>query len=192
MWSVTVQSAKKDVTGAISSVSGADFKNVPVSSADKAIQGRVAGVQVVRNGGAPDGSATIRIRGAGTVNNSEPLYIIDGVPTTGINGINPNDISSIEVLKDASASAIYGTRAANGVVIVTTRKGIKGQLNVTIDAYTGISNVAKTLDVLDAPTLAEIKRERFTNDGIAVNPIWEDPQYQTQRRTGKMSSLRPG
>lgn len=174
-------SAKKDVTGAISSVKGADFKNVPVSSADKAIQGRVAGVQVVRNGGAPDGSATIRIRGAGTVNNSEPLYIIDGVPTTGINGINPNDISSIEVLKDASASAIYGTRAANGVVIVTTRKGIKGQLNVTIDAYTGISNVAKTLDVLDAPTLAEIKRERFTNDGIAVNPIWEDPQYQTQR-----------
>ncbi len=173
--------AKKDVTGAISSVKGDDFKNVPVESIDKAIQGRLAGVQVVRNGGAPGGSTSIRIRGAGTVNNSEPLYIIDGVPTTGINGINPNDISSIEVLKDASASAIYGTRAANGVVIVTTKKGIKGKLNVTIDAYTGVSNVGKTLDVLDAPTLAEIKRERFANDGIPVNAIWEDPQYQTQR-----------
>ena len=174
-------SAKKDVTGAISSVSGADFENVPVSSVDKAIQGRIAGVQVVRNGGAPGGSTSIRIRGAGTVNNSEPLYIIDGVPTTGINGINPNDIKSIEVLKDASASAIYGTRAANGVVIVTTKKGKKGQLNVTVDAYTGITNVAKTLDVLDAPTLAEIKRERYANDGIPVNAIWEDAQYQTQR-----------
>ena len=173
--------AKKDVTGAISTVKGDDFKNVPVESIDKAIQGRLAGVQVVRNGGAPGGSTSIRIRGAGTVNNSEPLYIIDGVPTTGINGINPNDISSIEVLKDASASAIYGTRAANGVVIVTTRKGVKGELNVTLDAYTGFSNVAKTLDVLDAPTLAEIKRERYTNDGIPINPIWEDSQYQTQR-----------
>ena len=174
-------SAKKDVTGAISSVSGADFQNVPVTGIDKAIQGRIAGVQVVRNGGAPGGSTSIRIRGAGTVNNSEPLYIIDGVPTGGIDGINPNDISSIEVLKDASASAIYGTRAANGVVIVTTKKGRKGQLNLTIDAYTGISNVVKTLDVLDAPTLALIKRERYTNDGIPVNPIWEDAQYQTQR-----------
>ena len=117
--------ARKDVTGAISSVGGEDFENVPVESVDKAIQGRLAGVQVVRNGGAPGASTSIRIRGAGTVNNSEPLYIIDGVPTAGINGINPNNIKSIEVLKDASASAIYGTRAANGVVIVTTKKGEK-------------------------------------------------------------------
>lgn len=174
-------STKKDLTGAISSLNGADFQNIPVTSAEKAIQGRIAGVQVVRNGGAPGGSTSVRIRGTGTVNNSEPLYVIDGVPTSGIDGINPNDIKSIEVLKDASASAIYGTRAANGVVIVTTKKGRKGQLNITVDAYTGISNVVKTLDVLDAPTMAEIKRERYTNDGIPVNSIWEDPQYQTQR-----------
>ncbi|MGI9542055.1 MAG: TonB-dependent receptor plug domain-containing protein, partial [Cyclobacteriaceae bacterium] len=114
---------KKDVTGAISSVKGDDFKNLPISGIDKALQGRLAGVQVVPNGGAPGASTAIRIRGTGTVNNSEPLYIVDGIPTQNIDGINPNDIESIEVLKDASASAIYGTRAANGVVIITTRKG---------------------------------------------------------------------
>ncbi len=173
---------KKDVTGAISSVKGEDFRNLPVSGVDKALQGRIAGVQVVPNGGAPGASTSIRIRGAGTVNNSEPLYIVDGIPTQNIDGINPNNIESVEVLKDASASAIYGTRAANGVVIVTTKKGDNEQaLNLNIDMYTGVSNAIKTLDVLDASTLAEIKRERYTNDGIPVNPIWEDAQYQTQR-----------
>ncbi len=173
---------KKDVTGAISSVKGEDFKNIPVDGVDKALQGRIAGVQVVPNGGAPGASTSIRIRGAGTVNNSEPLYIVDGIPTSSIDGINPNNIESIEVLKDASASAIYGTRAANGVVIVSTIKGNEGQaLRMNIDMYTGVSNVIKTLDVLDASTLAEIKRERYANDGIPVNSIWEDPQYQTQK-----------
>ncbi|MBD3661964.1 MAG: SusC/RagA family TonB-linked outer membrane protein [Arenibacter algicola] len=172
--------AKKDVTGAISSIKGDDFKNLPISGIDKALQGRMAGVQVVPNGGAPGGSVAIRIRGTGTVNNSEPLYVVDGIPTANIDGVNPNDIESIQVLKDASASAIYGTRAANGVVIVTTRKGKSGKLNMSVDAYTGFSNVGKTLDVLDAPTLAEIKRERYTNDGIPVNSIWQDAQYQTQ------------
>jgi TonB-dependent starch-binding outer membrane protein SusC len=172
---------RKDVTGSISSVKGDDFRNQPVSSLDKALQGRIAGVQVVRNGGAPGASTSIRIRGTGTVNNSEPLYIVDGIPTSSIDGINPNDIEAVEVLKDASASAIYGTRAANGVVIVTTRKGEKGALKVNVDMYTGITNVTKTIDVLDASTLAEIKRERYTNDGVAANAIWSDTQYQTQR-----------
>ena len=172
---------RKDATGAISSVKGEDFRNLPVEGIDKAIQGRIAGVQVVRNGGAPGASTAIRIRGTGTVNNSEPLYIVDGIPTSSIDGLNPNNIESIEVLKDASASAIYGTRAANGVVIVTTRKGESGKLSMNVNAYTGISNVAKTIDVLDASTLAEIKRERYTNDGIPINAIWQDSQYQTQR-----------
>lgn len=172
---------RKDLTGAISSVKGEDFRNQPVSGLDKALQGRVAGLQVVRNGGAPGASTAIRIRGTGTVNNSDPLYIVDGIPTINIDGINPNDIESVEVLKDASASAIYGTRAANGVVILTTRKGRSGKLTMNVDAYTGISNVTKTLDVLDAPTLAQIKRERYANDGIPEDPIWSDPQYQTQR-----------
>ena len=84
-------------------------------------------------------------------------------------------------MKDASASAIYGTRAANGVVIVTTRKGKSGKIQVNFEMYTGFSNLMKKLDVLDASTLAEIKRERYTNDGIPADPIWNDPQYQTQR-----------
>ena len=172
---------QRDVTGAISSLKGEAIENVPVSTAEKAIQGRVAGVQIVRNGGAPGAASSIRIRGTGTVNNADPLYIIDGVPTSDIMGINPNDIQSIEVLKDASASAIYGTRAANGVVIVTTKRGRKGQLDVSINTYTGISNVVNTVDVLDASTYSEIKRERYANDGIPVNPIWQDSKYQTQR-----------
>lgn len=172
---------KKDATGAISSVKGEDFRNQPVNGVDKALQGRIAGVQVVRNGGSPGASTAIRIRGTGTVNDSEPLYIVDGIPTSSIDGINPNNIESVEVLKDASASAIYGTRAANGVVIITTRQGVSGKLNMNINSYTGISTVGKTIDVLDAPTLAEIKRERYINDGIPVNPIWQDAQYQTQR-----------
>jgi TonB-linked SusC/RagA family outer membrane protein len=174
-------SAKKDVTGAISSVKGEVFKNQPVSGLDKALQGRIAGLQVVRNGGAPGSSPKLRIRGTGTVNNSDPLYVVDGVPTSSIDGINPNNIESVEVLKDASASAIYGTRAANGVVIVTTRKGKSGKMQVNFEMYTGFSNLMKKLDVLDASTLAEIKRERYTNDGIPADPIWNDPQYQTQR-----------
>ena len=173
--------AKKDVTGAISSIKGEDFKNQPVTGLDKALQGRIAGLQVVRNGGAPGSSPKLRIRGTGTVNNSDPLYIVDGVPSSNIDGINPNNIESVEVLKDASASAIYGTRAANGVVIVTTKKGKSGKMEVNFQMYTGFSNLMKKLDVLDAPTLAEIKRERYTNDGIPVDPIWNDPQYQSQR-----------
>ena len=172
---------QRDVTGAISSLKGEAIENVPVSTAEKAIQGRVAGVQIVRNGGAPGAASSIRIRGTGTVNNADPLYIIDGVPTSDIMGINPNDIQSIEVLKDASASAIYGTRAANGVVIITTKRGRKGRLDVTLNTYTGMSNVVNTIDVLDAPTYSEIKRERYANDGIPVNPIWQDSKYQTQR-----------
>ncbi|OWW27403.1 SusC/RagA family TonB-linked outer membrane protein [Zobellia sp. OII3] len=185
--------AKKDVTGAISSVSGDNFKNLPVSSVDKVLQGRLAGVQVVNNGGAPGAGASIRIRGTGTVNNSDPLYVIDGVPTSSIAGVNQNNIESIEVLKDASASAIYGTRAANGVVIITTKKGRKGEkTQMTLDSYVGFSNVVKTIDVLDAPGLAAIKRERYVNDGLPVNEIWEDSEYLTQRTNWQDELFRTG
>lgn len=172
---------KSQVTGTISSVEGSDIQNLPVAGASQALQGRAAGVNVVRNGGAPGDGGSIRIRGTGTVNNAEPLVVIDGVPAGGLNDINPNDIESIEVLKDASASAIYGLRAANGVVIVTTKRGSFGEkLSVSLNAYTGTSSAINTIDVLDAPTLATLKRERYTNDGLDINPIWEDPQYQTQ------------
>ncbi len=173
--------AKKDVTGAISSVKAEEIENLPVANVEKALQGRMSGVQVVNNGGAPGGETKIRIRGTGTVNNSDPLYVVDGVPTSNINGLNQNNIASLEVLKDASASAIYGTRAANGVVIITTKKGTKGQKpSINLNAYTGFSNVRKTIDVLTAPQLAEIKIERSANDGAEADAVWNDPQYLNQ------------
>ncbi len=172
---------KGEITGSVSSVKGEDVQNLPVAGASQALQGRAAGVQVVRNGGAPGDGGSIRIRGTGTVNNADPLIVIDGVPSGGINDINPNDIESIEVLKDASTSAIYGLRAANGVVLITTKRGkFNENIQVSLNAYAGSSSPINTIDVLDAPTLAQLKRERYLNDGLEINPIWEDPQYQTQ------------
>ncbi len=175
---------KEDVTGSISSVKGEDFKNLPVIGASQALQGRAAGVQVVRNGGAPGDGGSIRIRGTGTVNNANPLVVVDGVPLAygSINDINPNDIESIEVLKDASSSAIYGQRAANGVILVTTKRGgFNERTSVTLNAYAGISNISNRIDVLDAPTLAAIKREAYQNDGLDVPEIWNEPAFQVQR-----------
>jgi len=175
---------RQDVTGAISSVKGDEIENLPVSGATQALQGRAAGVNVVRNGGAPGAGGSIRIRGTGTVNNADPLIVVDGVPLAfgTLDDINPNDIESLEILKDASASAIYGQRAANGVILVTTRRGgFNEDIAITLNGYAGLSTAINTIDVLDAPTLAELKRERFLNDGLEVNPIWEDPAFQVQR-----------
>ncbi|WP_163381519.1 SusC/RagA family TonB-linked outer membrane protein [Cyclobacterium sp. SYSU L10401] len=184
---------KRDVTGAVSSIKGGDIQNLPVSGAAQALQGRAAGVNVVRNGGAPGNQGSIRIRGTGTLNNADPLIIIDGVPGGNLNDVNPNNIESIEVLKDASASAIYGTRAANGVVIVTTKRGDFDQpLKFELNGYTGVSNAIKTIDVLEAPDLALLKRERYTNDGLAINPIWENPAYQTQQTNWQEELLGQG
>jgi TonB-linked SusC/RagA family outer membrane protein len=191
-------SSRKDLTGAVASVKGEQIQNLPVSGATQALQGRAAGVNVIRNGGSPGDAGSIRIRGTGTINNADPLIIIDGVPAGDLNSINPNDIASIEVLKDASASAIYGTRAANGVVIVTTKRGGYEQpMRLNVNAYTGVNKPIKFLDVLDARTLAELKRERYTNDGLPVNAVWTDPQNEIQRTnwqealfgTGRVSNL---
>lgn len=173
---------KQDVTGAISSVKGTDLTNLPVIGASQALQGRAAGVTVVRNGGAPGQGGTIRVRGTGTVNDANPLIVIDGVPSGSLDDINPNDIESIEILKDASSSAIYGQRAANGVVIVTTKRGKTNQrVSITLNAYTGTSTPVKTIDVLDAPALAALKREAYQNDGRDVPAIWNEQAFQKQR-----------
>ncbi|MCR9051502.1 MAG: SusC/RagA family TonB-linked outer membrane protein [Phaeodactylibacter xiamenensis] len=175
---------KEDVTGSISSVKGEDLQNLPVIGASQALQGRAAGVQVVRNGGAPGDGGSIRIRGTGTVNNANPLIVVDGVPLAygSINDINPNDIESMEILKDASSSAIYGTRAANGVVLITTKKGgFNERTTVTLNTYAGISNISNRIDVLDAPSLTNIKKEAYQNDGLDVPDIWNEPAFQRQR-----------
>ena len=174
--------AKRDVTGTISSVKGDDFRNMPVSNAAQALQGRASGVDIIRDDGAPGAAYNIRVRGTGTINNSDPLIVIDGVPATNLNTVNPNDIASIEILKDASSSAIYGTRAANGVVLVTTKKGNYGdQMKTTVNFYRGTSHVLKTLDLLTAPDLVTIKKEEFANDGNPIPAIWNDSYYSTQR-----------
>jgi TonB-linked SusC/RagA family outer membrane protein len=184
---------KRDVTGTISTVKGDDFKNLPVSNAAQALQGRASGVDVVRSDGAPGAAYTIRVRGTGTINNSDPLIVIDGVPATNLNDLNPNDIASVEILKDASSSAIYGTRAANGVVLVTTKKGnFEEQMKTTVNVYTGSSHVMKYLDLLTAPDLVTLKKEAFTNDGSPVPAIWNDPYYATQRTDWQRALLNTG
>lgn len=174
--------SRRDVTGTIASVKGSDIKNLPVSDAAQAIQGRVTGVDIVRSDASPGSTPSIRIRGTGTINNADPLVIIDGVPAGGLSDVSPNDIASMEILKDASSSAIYGTRAANGVVIITTKKGNYGEkLKASVNVYRGISNVSHYVSLLTAPDLAKMKQERYTNDGVPVEPIWQDPYYATQR-----------
>jgi len=174
--------SKKDVTGTISSVKGDDIKNLPVSNVASALQGRASGVDIVSGDGAPGSIPSIRIRGTGTINASDPLVVIDGVPSGGLNDINPNDIASVEILKDASSSAIYGTRAANGVVLVTTKKGSYGeQLKTNFNYYTGQNKPVKYLDMLTAPDLVTLKKESYTNDGLSVPTIWNNPYYATQR-----------
>ncbi|MGF6847533.1 TonB-linked SusC/RagA family outer membrane protein [Chitinophaga sp. W3I9] len=174
--------SRRDVTGTIASVKGADIKNLPVSDAAQAIQGRVTGVDIVRSDAAPGSTPAIRIRGTGTINNADPLIIIDGVPAGGLADVNPNDIASMEILKDASSSAIYGTRAANGVVIITTKRGNYGEkLKASVNFYRGVTNTIRYIPLLTAPDLVKLKQERYTNDGVAIEPIWQDPYYATQR-----------
>src|SRR5690606_37663398 len=123
---------KSDLTGYVSKIGEGNIKATPIVSLDRAMQGRAAGVQVVTNSAKPGGNATIRIRGSGSVNASnDPLYVVDGFPTDNLTSINPSDIESIEILKDASATAIYGSRGSNGVVMVTTKRGAAGKTVVT-------------------------------------------------------------
>ncbi len=149
------------VTGAVSSVNMDNVRGLPLTNAGQALQGRIAGVQVVQTGGgAPGGAMQVNIRGVGTINGETPLYVIDGIPVQGgresdksysfLNSLNPNDIESIDVLKDASSAAIYGSRASGGVVLITTKRGKEGPVRVNFDAYYGVQNNTKTYDVLDA------------------------------------------
>ena len=145
---------KSDITGAISSVSGKDINNVPVASPLQALQGKAAGVNIVQNTGAPGGNATIKIRGTGTINDADPLYVVDGFIVDEINHLNPNDIASLEILKDAASSAVYGARAANGVVVITTKSGEKGDTKITFDTFVRVSNPWKKIDVMNIEQFA--------------------------------------
>ncbi|MBB3187964.1 SusC/RagA family TonB-linked outer membrane protein [Microbacter margulisiae] len=143
----TVQ--KRDLTGAVATVSSKTLQEIPVTSAAQAITGRLAGVQVTTTEGSPDAQVMIRVRGGGSITqDNSPLYIVDGFPVNSISDISPSDIQSIDVLKDASSTAIYGSRGANGVIIITTKSGIAGKVSVSINAYAGVNNLAKKLKMM--------------------------------------------
>lgn len=139
---------KSDITGSISSISGEDISSMPVVSSVQAMQGKAAGVQIIQNTGAPGAATTIKIRGTGTINDSDPLYVVDGFIVDNIEHINPGDIKNMEVLKDAASSSIYGSRGANGVVIITTKRGEKGKPRISFDSYAGFSNPWREIEVM--------------------------------------------
>ncbi|TAE28306.1 MAG: TonB-dependent receptor [Cytophagales bacterium] len=196
---------KRDITGSVSALKTSDFNPGVVASADQLMQGRASGVQITQNNGAPGAATSVRIRGGTSITaGNDPLYVIDGVPldnsatnppsnsrASGIDGgipsngnsnplnfLNPSDIASIDILKDASATAIYGARAANGVVLITTKRGTKGQGRVSYDAYYGTTSLRKRVDILDA---AEWKAVSSKNGGVAGGSANVDLQDEVFR-----------
>ena len=170
---------KSDLTGAVGSIGGKDIKDVPVNNVGQALQGKIAGVNIV-GGEKPGDNVTIKVRGLGSINNSDPLIVIDGVPTDlGLNALNPQDIERLDVLKDASATAIYGSRGANGVVMITTRKGVAGTARLTVAANAAFSNVSKKMSLLDAAGYASLSNDMLSQAGHNTNPEWADPSSLT-------------
>ncbi len=198
---------KRDLTGSVASISSDQLKEVPISSLEQGIQGRVAGVQVTQASSAPGGGITIRVRGGTSINaGNEPLYVIDGFPIYNdaslapstvdegvapnpLSTINPGDIESIEILKDASATAIYGARGANGVVIITTKRGKPGKARITYDGYYGVQEVAKRYEMMNAQEYATMVNEIAERKGHAPylptpesyennNTDWQDLIFQ--------------
>ena len=177
------------VTGAIASVSGHDIASQPVADPTQALQGRAAGVTVTQNSGAPGGAGgtAVRVRGITSAGNNSPLYVVDGFPLPSadasgnsienqLNSINPNDIETIDVLKDASATAIYGLRAANGVVIITTKRGKAGTASITVDGYRGVQQVWRKLNLLNAEQYAVINNESLIAKGDPISPKLANPK----------------
>ncbi len=156
---------KADITGAISVVDMDELNKRQVATIDEALQGQVAGVDVTSSSGTPGGGIMIRIRGTGTLNDSSPLFVVDGLMVNDINFVNPNDIESMQVLKDASATAIYGSRGSNGVVIITTKKGEEGKTQIQLSTYAGVQNFWRSTNVLDANTWGQLRNEAMVAAG---------------------------
>jgi len=159
---------KADLTGAVSAVSAADLEKQQENNPMKALQGKVPGLNIAADGN-PSGAATVRIRGTGTLNaTNDPLYIIDGVPTTsGMHELNPNDIESMQILKDAASASIYGSRAANGVIIITTKRGKEGKLSVSLDASVAVQSYVNRMKVLNSEEFGRALWQAYVNDGTS-------------------------
>jgi len=179
---------RRDVTGAIASITAEEFETpaVPTVTLSTALQGKAPGVQVIANSGLPGGGARVRIRGTGSITaNSEPLYVIDGIPAeqgtsssdpqiNPLMSVDPSEIESIEILKDASATAIYGARGANGVVLITTKRGQRGESRVTVESSYGMQEISKTIPVLNAQEFMQLTNEARVNAGRT--PLFTDAQ----------------
>ncbi len=166
---------KKDLTGSVGSVGSKDIGDKPLTSVGEALQGKAPGLQVI-NAGEPGKDVTLKIRGLGTINNSDPLIVIDGFPTDlGLNSINASDIETVDVLKDASATAIYGARGANGVIMITTKRGKDEKNEFSYSGNYGIQSVTKLPDMLDASGYAALNNDMMKNNGQPTNPEWQDP-----------------
>jgi TonB-dependent starch-binding outer membrane protein SusC len=168
---------KRDLTGAVSSVKGEEVKKVPAGNALESVQGKVAGVDIVRTSGSAGARPMVTIRGNRSINaNNAPLYIIDGIQYDNYQDINVNDIESMEVLKDASSTAIYGSRGANGVIIITTKKGSSGKPRITANSYYGVNDVAGYPKPMTGPEFADLKR-RPTAPSVPGTPPPMIPKY---------------
>ncbi|NOU60379.1 SusC/RagA family TonB-linked outer membrane protein [Marinifilum caeruleilacunae] len=165
---------KSDLTGAVASVKAEDLAKTPSSNPVNALQGKVAGVTITKYGGAPGSGSNITIRGIGTIGNNNPLYIIDGLPGS-MSLLNPDDIASIEVLKDGAAAAIYGSRAANGVVLITTKKGKAGKVNVDFNMHVGSVKAIDQLDLLDSEGYVKVHRMMYENYNQYASPGDQNP-----------------
>ena len=167
---------KSVVTGAISGVKQSELEDLPITRVEQTLQGRVSGITIAANSGQPGSSSTVRVRGITTLGNNEPLWVVDGVviDSGGIGFLNQSDIASVEVLKDAASQAIYGARAAAGVILITTKKGKLGKLSVNYNGYTGMSSAARKLDLLNATQYATLLNEKSVNGGGSI--VFPSPQ----------------
>ena len=187
---------RKDVTTSIATVSTKDLDQRPITSAGQAMQGKVAGVSVIQPNGAPGGELSIRVRGTTSMNGSnDPLYVVDGVPVDKIDFISPNDIASMQIMKDASAAAIYGSRAANGVVIITTKAGQTGLAKITLNIQYGFDKVINNMKVLNTQQYLELQKElgntSLPND-LTDQTNWFDESYRTGSTQSYQASISDG
>ena len=187
---------RRDVTTAVSTVSTKDMEQRPIVSAAQALQGKAAGVAVSSPNGAPGGEMSIRVRGTTSFNGSnDPLYVVDGVPVDNINFLAPNDIESMSILKDASSAAIYGSRAANGVVLITTKAGAKGEAKVTLNIQYGLKTVSKNVDVLNTEQYRELQNEIgmiSLPENLTDQTDWFDEAYTTGNTQSYQVSVTDG
>lgn len=180
---------RSELTGSVTSVKADEIQKVATGSFTSALQGKIPGVSINQTSGAPGGSSSVRIRGVGSTGGNQPLYVVDGFPlggggmdiggssdrVDGLSIVNPNDIESIEVLKDAAAASIYGARAANGVILITTKRGKDGATRINLDAYTGFQQLWKQPKFLSATEFTTLANELYTNSGMTPNPEWSNP-----------------